>query len=194
MSPCCKTFSKADSSNVGRGHNYRNHRDPTRPPKDQVSDKGREAVAADAMVQKGIRVARWCARVLGTVFYLENPVGSLARRPYMGEWVKMTEGWEMPVRRREVHYCAYAHMYHKPTHIWTNLFWEPKGETGTGKCDRKCWCGERGTSGKWVHRFKIAQGSHQAAGGLGRKARKNMLPRALHLELLEAAGVLVRWD
>ena len=25
MSPCCKTFSRADSSNITRGHNYRLH-------------------------------------------------------------------------------------------------------------------------------------------------------------------------
>ena len=46
MSPCCKTFSKADSSNVTRGHNYRLHGDenPDRPPRDNHSEKGIEAV------------------------------------------------------------------------------------------------------------------------------------------------------
>ena len=40
--------------------------------------------------------------------------------------------------------------------------------------------------GKWVHRCKIAQGSRQAAGGAGRKARKNMMPLGLQRELMEA--------
>ena len=49
MSPCCQTFSIADSSNKTRGHHYRlsgvDH--PTRPPKDLTSAKSREAPAAD---------------------------------------------------------------------------------------------------------------------------------------------------
>ena len=40
LSPCCKTFSKTDSSNQSRGHHYRDHRHPHRPPKDRTSVKG----------------------------------------------------------------------------------------------------------------------------------------------------------
>ena len=57
-----------------------------------------------------------------------------------------------------------------------------------GRCCECCSARERtAETGKWVHRFKIAQGSWQAAGGLGRKARKNMMPEALQRELLQAA-------
>ena len=52
-SPCCKTFSKADSANVKKDNNYRLHlrTTPTRPPKDTTSAKGKAAVEADKMVQ-----------------------------------------------------------------------------------------------------------------------------------------------
>ena len=36
------------------------------------------------------------------------------------------------VKRKEVHYCAFDHFYHKPTHIWTNMEWTPRGTTGSG--------------------------------------------------------------
>ena len=80
----------------------------------------------------------------------------------------------------------------KPTHIWTNLTenqWTPKGATGTGKCGGRCAVGMMGDKGRWVHRYKIAQGSTQAKGGKGRKANKNMMPRELHKEILGGAGL-----
>ena len=45
MSPCCRTSSRADSSNTGWGHNYRLHGvwHWERPPKDNTSVKGRAA-------------------------------------------------------------------------------------------------------------------------------------------------------
>ena len=43
----------------------------------------------------------------------------------------------------------------------------------------------RATNG-W-HKYKIAQASHQAKGGAGRKAFKNMMPAKLHMELLKEA-------
>ena len=100
------------------------------------------------------------------------------------------EGVEMrkEVVRRQVDYCAFRHMYMKLTHIWTNMLsWQPRGTTGTGRCERRCSAGEWGSKGRWVHRCKIAQGSQQAASGKGRKARKNMMPRDLQQELMQAA-------
>ena len=101
--------------------------------------------------------------------------------------------WEASgaVVRRQVDYCAYRHMYMKPTHIWTTMkVWRPRGDTGTGRCSSRCRAGQWGSAGKWVHRCKIAQGSQQAAGGPGRKARKNMMPRDLQKELLDQARKL----
>ena len=73
MSPCCKAFSRADSSNTTRGNNYRLHGEGSwhRPPKDKVSWKGLEAHKADKMVQQGIRVAQGGAQDRGAVLHGE---------------------------------------------------------------------------------------------------------------------------
>jgi len=189
MSPCCKTFSRADSSNITRGHNYRLHGEGSwhRPPKDRTSQKGLEAHRADRMVKQGIRVAREAHR-LGVPFYMENPVGSLARRPYMRRWVREWWGDWRWVVRKEVHYCAFEHFYHKPTHIWTNMIhWVPTGSTEDGLCGQKC-SGGFWRRGRWVHRYRLSQDSKGAHGGQGRKAKKNMMPLALHVELLGASA------
>ena len=185
-SPCCKTFSKTDSVNIGRGENYRLHGpgNTDRPPKDRDSEKGKAAVQADRMVRKGQRVAEWVHRK-GAAFYMENPVGSLQFRPYQVQWEQKGYVW-----RRVVHYCAFGHMYHKPTHIWTNMGqWAPVGETGNGRCtvEGRCRTGRWSTAGKWEHRFKMAQASQQAQSGKGRKARKMMMPKGLQVELIQSA-------
>ena len=187
MSPDCTTFSKADSSNVAEGHNYRLHdrNNPHRPPKDNHSAKGKKAHEADEMVKTAIRLVRhlWSEGHQDMPIYMENPVGSLCRQKYMLDWEDSLE-----VERVSVDYCAYDHWYHKPTHIWTNMKrWKPKGSTGTGRCRARCKHGYRGSKGRWVHRYKIAQGSNQAKGGKGRKAYKNMMPYKLHRELLRVA-------
>ena len=122
MGPCCKAFSRADSSNTARGNNCRLHGEGSwhSPPKDKARQKGLEAHMSDRMVWQGIRVAREAqahARRIGVPFYMENPVGSLARKPYMRRWVKAWWGGWSWVVRKGVHCCAYEHFYHKPTHI-----------------------------------------------------------------------------
>ena len=69
--------------------------------------------------------------------------------------------------------------------------WKPKGSTGTGQCCRRCKSGRK-VGNQWVHKYKIAQASHQAKGGAGRKAFKNMMPAKLHMELLKEALRLKR--
>ena len=92
--------------------------------------------------------------------------------------------WFQIRQLREVHYCAYDHPYHKPTHIWTNILtWVPKGQTGTGKCEQRCCSGEWASTGKWRHRNGIARESHREVQGRGRKAWKNMVPQMLHAEI-----------
>ena len=136
-------------------------------------------------VKKGQRVAEWAHRK-GAGFYMENPVGSLQYRPYQVRWGQKGHVW-----RREVHYCAYGHMYHKPTHIWTNLGgWVQQGTTGNGQCTvgGRCRMGRWSAAGKWEHRFKMAQASQQAHGERGRRAKKMMMPRRLQVEVIEAAS------
>ena len=50
MSPDCTTFSKADSSNISRGRNYRDHSDPERRPMPWTELKGKQATLAGQMV------------------------------------------------------------------------------------------------------------------------------------------------
>ena len=100
----------------------------------------------------------------------------------MRSWVRRTEDG---MRLVEVHYCAYRHPYHKPTHLWTNLTvaqWQPNGKTGLARCEGKCEGGQVSQAEKSEHEFEIAQGSWQARGGKGRKAFKNLIPKDLHLE------------
>ena len=47
---------------------------------------------------------------------MENPVGSLAQRPYMKRWVRSET-----VVEQVVDSCAYAHWYSQPTNICTNM-------------------------------------------------------------------------
>ena len=115
------------------------------PPKDNTSEKGKAATKADKMVRVGIALANdLCDLYPNMGLYMENPVGSLAKRGYMKAWIRSGK-----VVQREVHYCAFGHKYHKPTNIWTNMVeWEPTGTTGTGRCERRCrWGHWAGTSG-----------------------------------------------
>ena len=143
--------------NVAKGNNYRLHGKAdvrgTRPPKDSTSDKGKIAHEADLMVQRGIQLASYLANCQSAhmSLYMENPVGSLAKRHFMVDWVESGQ-----VRQMEVHYCAYDHCYHKPTNIWTNMkWWEPKGSTGTGKCEEKCKMGHRNSHSEWLEYANI---------------------------------------
>jgi len=52
-------------------------------------------------------------------------------------------------------------------------------EQGSGSCGPKAG---HLVDTKWVHQYKIAQASHQAKGGMGRKSFKDMMPAKLHME------------
>ena len=115
------------------------------------------------------------------VWVMENPVGSLEKQVYMGK------RWKQPRKLEEVHYCAYGHVYNKPTHIWTNIYeWKPVGQTGTGKCECRCNAGRVGPKGKWRHRYKIAGDSSLEVQGRGKAAMKNMVPQQLQQEIWES--------
>ena len=118
---------------------------------------------------------------------MDNPVGSLWRRPYMSNmtrWVK--KQW---VVRATVHYCALGHFYHKLMHLWTNMQrWAPQGTAGTGPCGGECGMMHMRT-GRWVHRYRISQDIRGAHRGKGRKVKKNTMPALLHAEILVAMGL-----
>ena len=141
---------------------------------------GRMAREADLLVKRVLKVIKqWSKQYLKMRWCIENPVGSLVRRDYMQE-----KTWVQKRQLREIHYCAYGHPYHKPTHIWTNhLQWQPRGDTGTGRCERRCQAGGWSSAGRWKHIHGIARESSREIQGKGRAAWKNMVPQKLHSEL-----------
>lgn len=91
LSPDCTTFTPTDSSNITRGNNYRGHSDPERRAIPWEGPKGQLATLADQMVYLAICFVDHALRRnlnMGHTmhFYMENPVGGLARRPYMVRW------------------------------------------------------------------------------------------------------------
>jgi hypothetical protein len=183
MSPLCRTFSNADASNRLKGWGYRDHRIFCRPPLQAASNKyGLRARQDDLLVQLWIRLAvLWSHACPGLVWFLENPVGSLERRPYMAQY---SEGLDSVVRT--VHYCAYGRPYKKPTRIWTNMmWWVPMGRTGQGQCLGEGHCSQMvGT-----RHLNSAAGGGRRVGGKGSVAGKSAVPDELMRELVEA----VQW-
>ena len=188
-SPDCRTFTKCDATNRSKGCGYRDHSKDNRPPLQSARTKyGKMAREADLLVKGVLKVIKqWNKRFKEMRWCIENPVGSLAKREYMQEGV-----WRQPRQLREIHYCAYGHPYHKPTHIWTNnLLWEPEGDTGTGQCERRCQAGGWSQTGRWKHTYGIARESDREIQGKGRQAWKNMVPQQLHKELWRGVGALM---
>lgn len=60
------------------------------------------------------------------VFYIENPRGHMAKRPYFIKWLKNHWCYEHMIT-----YCSYWGKYRKPTNIWTNNpKWRPRARCG----------------------------------------------------------------
>ena len=82
-------------------------------------------------------------------FAFENPQGSLAKRPYMqpDAWPDVGDMYS-----HAIDLCAFGLLRKKPTHLWTSLPQRPRGDTGTGRCDRLCRHGfVNPKTGQWVH-------------------------------------------
>ena len=151
MSPPCRTFTKMDRTNASRGWNRRDHTMPSAPP--LKGRRGDMARLHDGLVQDWIALAQVWGVQGHLLWGLENPQGLLCKRPYMQALTKQCN-------HRLVHYCAYGRMDQKPTHLWTNAQWVPKGTTGSGECaQRRCWAVLPGTR----------QHTHDVTGGTGRK-------------------------
>jgi len=177
-SPPCQTFSRADSSNKSRGNNYRDFIQPDRPTLHPEGTKmGDRARLHDEVVQKLLKILQWFNRWSKVTIMVENPQANLQHQQYM----KNAETW---LRKIVVHYCAYDHQYHKPTNIWTNLTWEPKGLTGNGRCGLGCTTRTWNPATKrWRHKNTIAQASRKEVAGRGRQAHKSSVPRRLLSEI-----------
>ena len=189
-SPPCETYSHADASNITRGNHYREHGDPLKPPRSRASVQDSSAQKKRELAQKhDLMVLRLTQQLVktheefGVEILLENPVGSLSKRPFM-----RTTKWLQCVKRYMVTYCAYGFRYMKPTHIWTTLrHWQPRGTTGNGQCGSKCGNGEqheREHRTTFVHKEHIAGSAARLP--RGGKSKLWQLPPQLTREIMEA--------
>ena len=183
LSPPCRTFTNVDASNRLLGFGYRDHKKAHRPPlQGEDTMYGKIARQDDELMQHWMNTAAlWSLACPGLVWFLENPMGSLERRPYMVRFCETQN-----VVRRDLDYCSYGRPYRKSTRIWTNARqWVPSGRSGNGRCPGKGLCpqmeGPR-------HRRSVAGGSRRVT-GKGSVAGKSAVPRQLMLELVEA----VQW-
>ena len=130
--PPCTTFSKGDAGNKrdGKSFNYRDHETECRPPAHPEGSARGDLARRDDRLAGGL-VKMYTGQPVP--WALENPAGYLWRRQDMEQVNQM---------RQQVSYCAYWSSaersegnFQKHTHIWTSkLKWEPKGNTGTGRC------------------------------------------------------------
>jgi hypothetical protein len=195
ISPPCETYTAVDATNAFRGCQYRNHKDPTRGPRSLESctephhfEKRQKAITHDNMIETLIKVLLQHRKKHGYEIILENPVGSLGRRPFMQnvDWLGCT-------KRFKIDYCSYGYTYKKPTFIWTTLTeWEPTGQTGSGNCEQKCAGRVENEAGSKAngrkHKHTIAGGAERAVkSAKGKKKQLQLwsLPQELQQELME---------
>ena len=180
-SPPCQTFSPADYSNISRGHAFRDHSDPHRPPTKTNRNKAEVARQHDELVQHIMTMQEYAAKkVAGIACFLENPRGSLACREYMGE-DELDPMW----RRSELDQCAFGRDYKKSTHLWHNLSCLTLvGVTGDGKCHGRCGKGHM-VGGYYKHFKALAMEPIRGPRGPGHTQEKNALPQQLLEVLLE---------
>ena len=192
-SPPCETYSHADATNISRGFHYRDQDDPEKPPRaakegdtTQATTKREKAQNHDKMIQRLTQqMVKFREKYDGKIV-MENPVGSLAKRPFM-----RTASWLLAVTRTTVMYCAYGYRYMKPTHLWTSLNnWKPCGITGDGKCGGRCGNGERHQREKrctFKHWEQLAGSNDRLP--KGGKTQLWSLPTMLTEEIMAAVAV-----
>jgi hypothetical protein len=165
-------------SNTTRGNHHRDHTTATKEPRSDFGAKRDKAIAHDLLVSN-VLTAWACDKDAGYkhALLLENPVGSLQHRPFMHWMPKL-----LHMHRYRVDYCSYDHVFKKPTHIWTNLKWTPKGQTGNGMCGQCCGHGEVQPNGKFNHYYGLAQEPIRGPRGVGANKLKNAVPDMLMQE------------
>ena len=174
-SPPCRTFSPADYSNISRNHNFRNHDDPEKPPTTTNPEKARIAREHDELVQHILEFYEYLRRKGAECRnYLENPRGSLGKRPYM-------QPSELPAgfKKDTVDQCTFGRDYQKTTDIWNDdSQWSPIGITGDGRCHQRCEKGEF-VGGYFKHFKALAMEPCRGPRGRGHTKEKNALPEML---------------
>ena len=202
----CQTFTHAQDGNRGEkrlegcaeGHAYR---DADGEPIDKAARANGQHGDLPQTVKKKAAVARQhdklaravvqCIQSLpeGIVWLVENPRAHLRKRPYFKK---------MAPFEYTVNYCCFSGNTAKPTNIWTNAKWKPKGITQTGKqrdgrClkDNRCTQGSRGKRLQdWKHPWGIAGAGQQPLvqmePGEGQRL-KNEVPKPLLAQVARAS-------
>jgi transposase InsO family protein len=182
-SPDCRTYSRANTSNITRNNEYRNHKLDAHPPKDRIDSKRMMAIQHDLLIQsllESFTVTQ--ASDPDALFVMENPSASLRRRTFVRIFETL-----IGLTCHLVHYCAFAALVKKPSDIWTNIDWSPTGTTGDGHCHRKCSAGSfTRINGKssFRHPESIAGTAERAPKGT---LATSIIPALLHEEILDAA-------
>ena len=171
-SPPCETYSRANWSNVSRGHH---HREPVpgRPPVKGL--KGEKAKVHDLLVSRVKEVLE----LLGK-YAMENPAMGLAQSWHMLDW---------EAKRRTIELCAYGWPFKKSTDVWIKGFqWDPEGKTGDGRCGTRCGQGMvNPTTGKFAHYMALAMQPQRGPRGASHISDKCGMPAGLLAEVLWAA-------
>lgn len=173
-SPPCETFSRANWSNMSRGNHHREHDAKFSPVK---GPKGEKAAKHDKLVQK-------LKELMGKVrnFVMENPKAGLERMWYMLDWEE---------KKKVVDMCAFAWPFKKTTNLWIGGEalggWQPKGITGSGRCEEACGQGEvdRLTS-RFKHYMALAVDPERGPRGAGATQASCGIPEKLVTEILGA--------
>jgi len=178
-SPPCRTMSNA-AYNVGRGeghgYNFRDFSDPERGPCCSRKECKYRMLAVEhdrflPMLQLMFQADR--RRGLQYDFAVENPRACMRLRPYaqLHQWPDMVQ-----VALKTVDLCAFSHPAMKPTDLFTSLTeYAPKGETGSGRCERKCRAGHFTEKGSYLHELAFAQEPARNPAGHMRIAMPAML-------------------
>lgn len=114
-SPVCTAFSKAS----GDRHFKRNQ-------SGIYEMKSELALVSIQMIEKTLQIIDYFLKANSDLkFYIENPVGRLAKLDIMKPNNLFSE-FKIP-RLVKIHQCQYGRKSLKPTHIWTNdLDWRPR--------------------------------------------------------------------
>ena len=166
-SPPCNTYSRANASNISRGNHYR-EADGT----PVQGEKGKTATQHDRLTKKVKEMLKIIKK-----FVMENPAGGLEKMKFMMDWED---------KKKLIDLCAYAWPFKKATNLWTeNIDWEPKGNTGTGRCEHKCGQGEvNRVTGLFKHYMALAVHPERGPRGEGAVSLKCGMPTQMLQEIM----------
>ena len=88
-----------------------------------------------------------------------------------------------------VHLCSFGWSFRKATNVWTIGFkWQPKGNTGTGRCEEACGQGIHDrTTNRYCHFKTLSVHPDQGPRGKGATAERHQLPESMLEEVLQSA-------